>query len=133
MKDEKKSKVSIGKGRHPHLKSGMWLDLARVKLDRRTKIAKLIKEVKANLIEHLGENVSFTEQLLIDRIVFKCVKAKIYETNYFLNEDQGSDQHFLALVNSLRRDLQALGLHKKTGKMPGLEDYLKGKRGGTEK
>jgi hypothetical protein len=101
-----------------------------MKLDERTKIAKLLKGLKAKLIEHLGGNVSFTEQMLIERIAFKCLKARIFETNFFLNEDPGSDQHFLALVNSLRRDLQALGLHKKPGTLPGLEDYLKGKSGG---
>ncbi|MCX5884610.1 MAG: hypothetical protein NT096_01635 [Proteobacteria bacterium] len=130
MKDKKKSKKSIGKGGHTPVKSGLWISPHRLKLDQRTKIAKLLKDLKAKLIEHLGGNVSFTERLLIDRIAHKCVKAHIYETNFFLNEEQGSDQHFLALVNSLRRDLQALGLHKKPGTLPSLEGYLKEKNGG---
>jgi len=132
MKDEKKSKLPNRKDRYSRVKSGVWITPPPMKLDERTKIAKLLKDLKAKLIEHLGGNVSFTEQMLIERIAFKCLKARIFETNFFLNEDPGSDQHFLALVNSLRRDLQALGLHKKPGTLPGLEDYLKSKSEVTE-
>jgi hypothetical protein len=109
--------------------SGLWVDFKRMKLDGRTKLAQSIRFLKEELIKYVGGAPSIVESILIDRAVHKTIKAHIYETNFFSNEDQGSKEHYLALVNSLRLDLQALGLSKKTGSLPALTDYLEGKKG----
>jgi len=40
------------------------------------------------------------------------------------NPDQGARDHYLALANSLRHDLQALGIKKRGREMTELAEYL---------
>lgn len=110
------------------VKSGVWLDFKAVKLDGRTKLAQALRNMKAALAKHVGGEPSIAETILIDRITHKVVKAYIYETNYFSSPELGSKDHYLALVNSLRLDLQALGLNQKEKKILDLTEYLRKKQ-----
>jgi hypothetical protein len=121
------SKLPTKNKQGARVKHGLWIDFKRVKLDGRTALAKAINAMKQKLVKQLGGNPSIAESLLIDRVVHKAVKAHIYEINFFSNRKQGSKDHYLALVNSLRLDLQALGLKQNEGKIPDLDEYLKGK------
>ena len=94
------------------VKSLLWCDFKRVKLDGRTALARKISELRRQLIEHVGGSPSIVETLLIERMVHKAIKAFLYETNYYSEKDQGSEDHYYALVASLRRDCVALGLKK---------------------
>lgn len=109
------------------VKHCLWVDFKKVKLDGRTALAKAIVAMKQKLVKQLGGAPSIAESLLIDRVVHKAVKAHIYEINFFSDRRQGSKDHYLALVNSLRLDLQTLGLKQNGGKILGLDDYLKEK------
>ncbi len=101
--------LSKAKSRAKHC---IWVDFKRVKLDGRTALARAINLMRRELVKHVGGKPSIAEALLIDRIVHKSVKAYIYETNFFTDQKQGSKDHYLALVNSLRLDLQALGIKR---------------------
>lgn len=106
------------------MKHCLWVDFKRVKLDGRTALAKAINQMRGELVKHVGSNPSIAEALLIDRITHKAMKAHIYETNFFFEKNQGSNDHYLALVNSLRLDLQALGLRRSEKKVLDLNEYL---------
>ena len=107
----------------------LWVDFKSVKLDGRTALAKAINLMRRELVKHVGGKPSIAEALLIERVVHKSVKAFLYETNYFWDQNQGSEAHYLALVNSLRLDLQTLGLKRQGKKILDLNEYLN-KKGG---
>jgi hypothetical protein len=100
------------------------VDFKTVKLDGRTALARAINLMRRELVKHVGGKPSIAEALLIDRIVHKAVKAYIYETNFFIDQNQGSKDHYLALVNSLRLDLQVLGIKRNEEKALDLAEYL---------
>lgn len=110
--------------KHRNTKHCLWVDFKTVKLDGRTALARAINLMRRELVKHVGGKPSIVEALLIDRIVHKAVKAYIYETNFFIDQKQGSKDHYLALVNSLRLDLQALGLKRSEEKALDLAEYL---------
>lgn len=102
----------------------LWVDFKTVKLDGRTALARAIMLMRRELTKHVGGKPSITEALLIERIVHKSVKAFLYETSFFWDQKQGSETHYLALVNSLRLDLAALGMEPKKTKVLDLAEYL---------
>jgi hypothetical protein len=110
---------------HP-AKHGLWIDFKAAKIDGRTGLGKAIRLMRAELIRHVGGRPTIAQKILIDRITHKTIKAHLYEMGV-LQEDQGSKPHYLALVNSLRLDLQALGLKGSGEKILDLNEYLKNK------
>jgi hypothetical protein len=106
----------------PRIKHTIWIDFKRVKLDGRTALARKINSLRRELIEHVGGKPSIVESLLIERMVHKAIKAFLYETNYYSEKDQGSEDHYYALVASLRRDCVALGLKKSERKLLDLNE-----------
>lgn len=131
MKDEKLP--GIRKSTHG-MKHGIWIDFKAVKIDGRTALAKAINLMRSELTKHVGGKPSIAEALIIERACHKAIKCYIYETNSFSDGEQGSKDHYLALCNSLRLDLQALGLKpKEATKVLDLEDYLNTKHRGRSK
>ena len=118
------SKLPAQKATDKRVKSGLWIDFKRVKLDGRTALAKMMNLIKREMVKHVGGEPSIAQAILIERVVHKAIKAYIYETNFFSNPNQGSKDHYLALVNSLRLDLTALGLEKRVKKILDLTEYL---------
>jgi len=117
------SKLPAKSKHNTRVKHCLWVDFKRVKLDGRTALAKAINLMRRELVKHVGGKPSIAEVLLIERVIHKSVKAFLYETNYFWDQNQGSEAHYLALVNSLRLDLQALGIKRKE-KILDLGEYL---------
>lgn len=109
------------------LKTGLWLDFRRIRLDKRTKLAKTISFLKKSLRAHLGGECSIVQEILIDRAVHKLVKVMLYENGVIANPDQGSRDYYIALANSLRLDLQALGIEGKQKDLVTLPEYIKQK------
>lgn len=130
MEEKTNSKLPAKRKQDPRVKHTLWIDFKTVKLDGRTALAKAISAMKGKLVKQLGGNPSIGETLLIDRVVHKAIKAHIYEINFFSNRKQGSKDHYLALVNSLRLDLQALGLKQNGGKILDLNEYMREKAKG---
>ena len=95
-------------------KSGLWLDFDKRPVDGRTKLGKAIAVLRASLVKDLGGDLSSMESILVDRVIHKAMKCWFYERNVLDGNNPGSRDHYLACCNSLRLDLIALGLEKKT-------------------
>lgn len=82
--------------------------------------------LRASLTLDLGGDLSTMQAILVDRVVHKTIKCHLYETGILDGNDPGSRDHYLACTNSLRLDLCALGLERRTNDLTGdLESYLK--------
>ena len=110
--------------RHKPAKHGLFAIFNEAKLDGRTRLGKVVKNLRKELVNHCGGSPSIAERLLIDRVIQKTVKCHLYEMGLMRNPDQGARDHYLALANSLRHDLQALGIKKRGRDMTELAEYL---------
>jgi hypothetical protein len=119
-------KLPAKKNRCSTAKHTLWVDFNRVRVDGRSRLAKTMKFLRRELQKHLGGFPTIGEAILIDRIVSKVIKCQLYEAGFFSSDDrQGSRDHYLALANSLRLDLQTLGIKKRGGEGLDLDKYLK--------
>lgn len=105
-------------------KHGLFAIFNEAKLDGRTRLGKTVRFLRKELTKHCGGNPSISERILIDRIIQKTIKCHLYEMGLLGNPGQGAKDHYLALANSLRHDLQALGIKKRADGYMGLKDYL---------
>ena len=94
--------------------------------ERRSYLRAYLTRVRAGLIRDLGpmeENLSTAQVILIDRIVSKlsilrCVEESVRECGVF---DKGGElvpvlgKNYLSWANSIRLDIQALGVSKRAG------------------
>jgi hypothetical protein len=126
---ENQSKLPARRDRHHPVKSCLWIAFKKAKIDGRTSLGKTMALLRKELIQYIGGSPSIPQKILIDRVVNKSIRCHLYEMGVITDPTIGSRDHYLALSNSLRLDLQALGLDKKTGNLPGLKDYLEGKKG----
>lgn len=106
---------------------GLFIQLGKVKIDGRTKLGKTIAFLRKEFTNHLGGNLNICERILVDRAISKVIKSQLYELGFLENPDQKSRDHYLALANSLRLDLQALGIKRRGGEVMDLGQYLKTK------
>ena len=130
MTDEKQSELPGGRRYGHPAKSGLWAVFNTEKLDRRTRLSKWIEETKAGLIAELGGNLTVQQEILVDRVCVKMAKCRLYENGVLCNppKTMGSRDHYLALCNSLRLDIQVLfpdGLKKQGKKVTDLASYLR--------
>jgi len=111
------------------LKSGVYADLSRRNIDQRTKLARALHAVEADLVSALGgaEAITPQEKILVDRVVYKLARCTLAEASHFAGES-GADDHYLAWSNSLRLDLQALGLDRRVKDVMDLGEYVKQNR-----
>jgi hypothetical protein len=127
MEENTDSKLPAKNKQDPRIKHTLWMDFKKVKLDGRTKLSKWMKQLRTQLAQDLGPDLSTQQEILLDRVVAKVVKCKLYEIGVLSGEPFGSRDHYLALANSLRLDLQLLGLDRKVKKTVDLEEYLQKK------
>ena len=109
------------------IKTGLWSDLRGVHIDGRSRIGRWMNKLRNELICHCGGDPSVAESILIEQIVIKTLKSHIYHVGLFKNKSFGSKDHALAIQNSIRLDLQVLGLQRRTRKVLDLTEYLKKK------
>lgn len=102
------------KGNTNALKHGVWANIARRNLDGRTALAKELQAAENSLIDAIGGKPTPQQRLLIGRVVYKSFRCGIFETASINGDGDdhsaASDAYYLAWANSLRQDLQALGL-----------------------
>lgn len=117
------------KRQYKRLKHGLWSLFNETKIDGRTHLGKAIALLRRELVDHLGGSPSIVESLLIDRIIAKSIKCFLYERKTLSNPaiSYGSRDIYLATANSLRLDIQCLGLKKKAKKILDLDSYLRQK------
>jgi hypothetical protein len=80
--------------------------------------------LRTELIKHVGGEPTVAESILIEQIVIKTLKSHMYHVGLFRDKEFGSRDHALAIQNSIRLDLLALGLERRAKKVPDLKDIL---------
>jgi hypothetical protein len=101
-------------------------DQALTDVDRRTRAGRIMKTVITELTAHVGD-ASAPQRLLVQCAALKATRLMLL-TDQLLDgtpPSEGSDHHALAWLNSLRLDLQALGLERKGPATIDLSAYLK--------
>jgi hypothetical protein len=86
--------------------------LSFAQLDLRTAQGKFADEIRLALSDQLGGNPSPAQQLMIQAAALKALRVELL-IRRVLSEDSiksNNDNHCLAWLNGLRRDLEALGL-----------------------
>lgn len=95
--------------------------------DKRTRVGRIIRTIRADLIEHCGGLPSAAERILIENAALKAARIHLFASRIVGEEDmqQGDSDKVLAWSNSLRLDLQALGLEKRLKDVtPSLADII---------
>lgn len=93
--------------------------------DRRTREGAYAKAVRDNLTAHVGGEPSAAEQLLIDSTTVLAVVTSIMG-NAILEDSADAPARtatFLAWNNTLRRNLEALGIKSKAKALPAPLEY----------
>ena len=104
---------------------GAFTQINTKKIDGRTREGKTIIAAKGALVSAIGGDPTPQESILIDRIVFKMLRCTLYEMATLQGKTSGGSDHiYLAWANSLRLDLQSLGLSRKTKDVVDLSLYL---------
>lgn len=86
------------------------------RLDRRTKAGKLMRTIAGDLVNDLGGDPSAAERLLIQAASVKAVRLSLLADMLLEGGDigEGSDHHAIAWFNSMRLDLMAIGLARRS-------------------
>ena len=97
-----------------------------LRVDGRTRLGKLMKDIRGALVEHIGGEPNAAQQLLIHAATIKQVRLILVEAYVLENGSlaDGDKHGYLAWSNSLRRDLEALGIAGKRGEAPDLRTYI---------
>jgi len=104
---------------------GAFTQINPKKIDGRTREGKTIIAARGALVSTIGGDPTPQESILIDRIVFKMLRCTLYEMATLQGTTSGGSDHiYLAWANSLRLDLQSLGLTRKTKDVVDLSLYL---------
>jgi hypothetical protein len=94
----------------PHSSKGSIMTL-----DARTNVAKLLRKITADLLDHLGDPTP-PERLIVQGAAFKALRVALFAERMLNDENalsEKSDHNLLAWSNSLRLDLMALGLARR--------------------
>ncbi len=96
-------------------------------IDERTVEGKLISTITQELYTHVGGNPTVAEQLLIQIISLKAMRVSLYAKLLIEGSAQDTEDRFLTLSNSLRNDLNLLGIKATKQEAPALHQYIEGK------
>jgi hypothetical protein len=99
-------------------------------LDLRTAEGRYAKGIRKALIEHVGGSPTPAQQLLIGLVALKCLRMEMMVFKILSDEqiESGDDGKFLSWANSVRRDLEVLGVARNLPPPPSLEHYLLARR-----
>ncbi len=115
-----------GKKKVPKGKTGLYVTVPRKhQLDGRSRFAKAVKALRNDLLQDLGGSPSTQERLILDRAIYKTIRLSSFEAASM--NDQASEKEsreYLAMANSLRLDLQSLGLARREAPEEDLKTYI---------
>jgi hypothetical protein len=86
------------------LKTGVYADLSHRNMDQRSRFAKALNRVEADLVSAIGGDPSPQEIILIQRVVYKTARCFLFEAAALsgqLEASSASDQYYIAWSNSL--------------------------------
>jgi hypothetical protein len=95
-------------------------------LDRRTTVAKLLRKITNDLLDHLGDPTA-AQRIIVQGAAFKALRVALFADRMLNDENalsEASDHNLLAWSNSLRLDLVALGLERREKPTIALASYL---------
>ncbi len=90
------------------------------------RLARTWQAVESELLDAMGGTPTPQERILIGRVCFKLLRCHLYEAAFLNGNGKPQEEKYLALANSLRLDLQALGLERREKKVVDLKAYLQG-------
>jgi hypothetical protein len=119
--DPERGLPTPGFGCMPHSSKG-----SIAALDARTTVAKLLRKITDDLLDHLGDPTA-PQRIIVQGAAFKALRVALF-ADKMLNDSSSlsetSDHNLLACSNSLRLDLQALGLERREKPTLHLASYL---------
>ena len=120
-------------GRKTGRKGGQWNNKLAVKhgayikkWDGRTREAKAIHQIQAELVTALGD-VTPQETLIIQRASVKALRCALVEAQILQKNGDAPERlkdEYLRWSRELRRDLVVLGLERRAKPVQGLQAYL---------
>lgn len=133
-----KKKGKSRRGRPP--KHGGYSLLVKGELpENRRYIARYLTEIREGLIGNIGpteEDLTTAQRVIIDRVISKlgvvrCIEEHIRKNSVMEGNDLAPSLKvsYLAYNNSIRLDLQAIGIDKKQAKALDLHTYVREKYG----
>ncbi len=134
-KPEDKKLVTV-KQAGRHMKTGLYCDPSRVKVDGRSFFGKLKKKIKGHFLESFKGTPSALAQALADGTAANMILAMNFQAAFLRGDQLPSSilRDYTGLWNSISRDLQALSQMAKDsgGKdpVPNLQEYLDGLKSG---
>jgi hypothetical protein len=99
-------------------------------LDRRTREGAFAGQVERELVDHVGGSPTMPQLLVIRLAVLKVVRIALL-ANVVAKQsevDERDDHQLVSWMNSLRRDLESLGLQRPERQIQSLQEYLASKR-----
>lgn len=115
-------------GRPAKLKLGLYSRPKEVsRVDRRTTAGRLVAAVREELIAHVGGAPTVAQRLLIEAATHKAMRLAMVSDAFrqgIPTSVLALDETFLKFSNSLRADLQVLGIQAPKQEMPTLASYL---------
>lgn len=98
---------------------------AIAKLDGRTREARLLREVRAELAEHVGGKPSITERMLIERCAMLTLRLKQMDDKIASGSMTDLDARtYICWSNGLSRSLRLLGFKSAVSAPPRLSEVL---------
>lgn len=84
---------------------------ALAKLDRRTREARLMQNVREDLLRHLGGHASAVEAMLIERAAVLSLRVAMFDQQILEGGlSERNQREYLAISNTLTRLLRQLGM-----------------------
>jgi hypothetical protein len=130
MADHPRSRNSIS-GRRP-LAGPFSRDETIVNLDRRSHCGRMFRDLTESLHQQLGDSPTPAQRLIVQSAAVKAVRMSLASEQIMAMESSVADidREWLAWSNSLKQDLQALGLKAVATEKPlTLEQYVQHKNG----
>jgi hypothetical protein len=96
-------------------------------VDGRSQVGRYVRQLRRQLSEHVGGSPSIPQRVLIEQAAIKAARIGLLVDKILTSADPDVDlatRCYLAWSNSLRRDLEALGLVKPEVQAPRLAEFL---------
>lgn len=119
-------------GKPARSRVGMFSRASAVRnVDGRTVEARIVKSTIADLTDQLGGDPTAAQQLLIHGTAVLVLRLRVALDRYTsgIGDVESLDRHVVSLQNSLRHNLQAIGLARVEQAPPSLADILAPPRG----
>jgi hypothetical protein len=98
------------------------------KVDGRTRLAKLMRNTRAELVAHVGGEPSATQRALIEQVVLLTARCCQADAKILAGADADYGKEYLAWSNALRRALRDLGMMPTAARSPTIAELLSEER-----